>query len=334
MRQARTATSRLARPASMPRVWGREAPPVPGPSRACTSTSRGRRPWRTGTTALPGTPAMRSPSMSGPGSGTARRPSSRISKMPTSPVGPKRCLTEVRTRSVWWRSPSKESTVSTRCSTARGPARSPSLVTCPTRSSGTPLDFAMRVRRSTQARTWARLPAGWASSGSETDWSESTTSSAGWWRSTAASISSDVGPLQREQVTGHQADARRPPAHLGERLLGGGEHDVDAGGGHRREHLEEQGRLADPGRAEQQGDRARDHAAAQDAVELADTGRQRLRRRPSRRRPGRRRRPRPRPHPVAPTGPAPTTTPNVFHAPQLGHRPTQRSDVASHAVQR
>ena len=213
VRQARTASRRFARAGSMPSVCGRGGPvppPPPGPSSACTSTSSGRRPCRTGTTTLPGTPAMRSPSSSGPGSGTARRPSSRISKMPTSPAGPKRCLTDVSTRRAWWRSPSKESTVSTRCSTARGPARSPSLVTWPTRRRGTPVDFAIRVRRSTQVRTWARLPAGCPSSGSETDCSESTTTSAGRCRSTAASIASTSGPsmASRFRGTGPIRDAR------------------------------------------------------------------------------------------------------------------------------
>ena len=100
--------------------------------------------------------------------------------------------------------------MSTRCSTARGPARSPSLVTCPTRRRGTPLDFAMRVKRSTQVRTWARLPAGWASSGSETDCSESTTTMAGRWRSTATSIASTSGPssARRWCGTGPIRDAR------------------------------------------------------------------------------------------------------------------------------
>ena len=92
--------------------------------------------------------------------------------------------------------------MSTRCSTARGPARSPSLVTWPTRSSGAPVDLAMRVRRSTQVRTWARLPAGWPSSGSETDWSESTTTSAGRCRSTAASIASTSGPSMARRFRG------------------------------------------------------------------------------------------------------------------------------------
>ena len=187
-------------------------------------------------------------------------PSSRISKMPTSPVGPKRCLTEVRTRSVWWRSPSKESTVSTRCSTARGPARSPSLVTWPTRSSGTPLDFAMRVRRSTQARTWARLPAGLGQLGVGDGLERVDDHERRVVPLDGRLDLLDVGPLEREEVAGHQADARRPPTHLRERLLGRGEHDVDPRRRHRREHLEEQRRLADARRPEQQGDRARDHA--------------------------------------------------------------------------
>src|SRR6185437_4829926 len=75
LRQASTATNRLARAASMPSACGRivVAPPRPGPSSACTSTRSGRRPCNTGTTTLPGTPAMRSPNMSGPGSARARR---------------------------------------------------------------------------------------------------------------------------------------------------------------------------------------------------------------------------------------------------------------------
>src|SRR5439155_1445887 len=42
---------------------------------------------------------------------------------------PNRFFTARSTRYEWWRSPSKYSTVSTRCSSTRGPARAPSLVT-------------------------------------------------------------------------------------------------------------------------------------------------------------------------------------------------------------
>ena len=222
--------------------------------------------------------------------------------------------------------------MSTRCSTARGPARSPSLVTCPTRRSGTPLDFARRVRRSTQARTWARLPAGCARSGSETDWSESTTTRAGRWRPTAHLDRLDVGPLECEEVPGHRAHPRRPPAHLCERLLGRGEHDVDASGGDRREHLEQERGLADARRAEQEGDGAPDHAAPHDPVELAHAGGQRAG--PVGRDVTQRDGGRGVDGAVLPGRCTRTDAgPSVFHSPQFPHRPTQRNDVVPHAVQ-
>ncbi len=57
-------------------------------------------------------------------------------------------------------------------------------------------------RRSTHVRTWARLPAGWPRSGSDTDCSESTTTSAGRWRSTAASMASTSGPSMASRFGG------------------------------------------------------------------------------------------------------------------------------------
>ena len=60
-------------------------------------------------------------------------PYSPRSKQPTSSVGPYRFLTARTMRSRECRSPSKCSTTSTRCSSVRGPATEPSLVTCPTR---------------------------------------------------------------------------------------------------------------------------------------------------------------------------------------------------------
>ena len=166
--------------------------------------------------------------------------------------------------------------MSTRCSTARGPARSPSLVTWPTRRSGTPVDLAMRVRRSTQVRTWARLPAGWPSSGSETDWSESTTTRAGRCRSTAASIASTSGPSMARRFggTGPMREAR--PRTWASDSSAEASMTSSPVGRQGRQHLEEQRRLADAGRAEQQGDRAGHHAAAHDPVELADPGRERV----------------------------------------------------------
>ena len=59
----------------------------------------------------------------------AASPSPVISISPSSSVGPKRCFNARSMRSAWCRSPSNESTVSTTCSSVRGPASEPSLVT-------------------------------------------------------------------------------------------------------------------------------------------------------------------------------------------------------------
>jgi hypothetical protein len=65
-------------------------------------------------------------------------------------------------------SPSKYSTVSTMCSSTRGPASAPSLVTWPTRTTATPLALAARVRCAAHSRTCATEP------GAEVSWSEYT----------------------------------------------------------------------------------------------------------------------------------------------------------------
>ncbi len=96
--------------------------------------------------------------------------------------------------------------MSTRCSTALGPARSPSLVTWPTRRSGAPLDLAMRVRRSTHVRTWARLPAGWPKLGVG-DGLERVDHHEGRVMARHGGLDRlDVGSLERQEVRRHQAD--------------------------------------------------------------------------------------------------------------------------------
>ena len=125
---------------------------------ACTSTSSGRLPSMAGTTTEPATPGRRSARKGAPASGTPTSPASAISNRPSSPVGPKRCLTARSRRRAWWRSPSKASTVSTTCSSTRGPARAPSLVTWPTRTTARPRSLASRTSRWAHARTWATEP--------------------------------------------------------------------------------------------------------------------------------------------------------------------------------
>ena len=64
---------------------------------------------------------------------TSARPFPVISKTPISSVGPKRFLMARRMRKWCPASPSNDITASTMCSTTRGPAICPSLVTWPTR---------------------------------------------------------------------------------------------------------------------------------------------------------------------------------------------------------
>ena len=64
-----------------------------------------------------------------------------ISNTPISSVGPKRFLIARRMRNCCEPSPSNDSTVSTICSTTRGPAIWPSLVTWPTRMTAVPRAF-------------------------------------------------------------------------------------------------------------------------------------------------------------------------------------------------
>ena len=196
--------------------------------------------------------------------------------MPTSPAGPKRCLTEVSTRRAWWRSPSKESTVSTRCSTARGTGQVAVLGHVADQEergagrlghAGQTLDAGTHLGQA--AGGLAQLGVRDRLQRVDHHQGGSVTLDGGLDRL-------DVGALNGQEVPRHQPDARGPATDLGQRLLGRGEHDVEAGGRQRREDLEEQRGLPDAGRSEQQGDRAGHHAAAHDPVELADPGRERV----------------------------------------------------------
>ena len=109
------ARSRSGRPAPGPRPAAAGSPPS---SRGSPSPA----------------PGWASPTKRAEASATSTRPPSRISNTPISLVAPKRFLSARTVRKVRSRSPSKWSTQSTRCSSARGPASDPSLVTWPIRS--------------------------------------------------------------------------------------------------------------------------------------------------------------------------------------------------------
>ena len=161
------------------------APCGTGTVSAWTSTSSGRCPSIAGTMTDPATPRRRSARNRCDGSGTPTRPPSVISNSPSSLVGPKRCLTARSSRSAWWRSPSNDSTVSTACSSRRGPASEPSLVTWPTRTMATPRRFASTTSCCAHARTCVAEPGATATRSSAIVWMLSMTTSSGCTRSIA-----------------------------------------------------------------------------------------------------------------------------------------------------
>ena len=113
------------------------------------------------------------------GSVTSTMPVSAISKQPTSSAGPKRFLVARTIRKPECRSPSKASTTSTRCSSSRGPAMAPSLVTCPTMITAIPRRLATRTRAPVTSRTWVGPPGEPSASAVPTVCTESSTISDG-----------------------------------------------------------------------------------------------------------------------------------------------------------
>ncbi len=129
---------------------------LPGQARPPLREQRGRRRWR---------------------SRPAPRPSCRRA----------RARPPARTGSSWrgamrrreLRSPSIETTASTRCSSDLGPARLPSFVTWPMSRTGTPLAWRSAGARAPHSRTCDTVPAAEESAESRTAWIESTTRRAG-----------------------------------------------------------------------------------------------------------------------------------------------------------
>ena len=106
---------------------GPRTPPGPAPRRAadgCRRRSARRSNRRRRTAGRRGTARSGRARRSGPAPPSRRGRARRSSRSGASAAR--------RSRSAWWRSPPNESTVSTACSSTRGPASSPSLVTWPT----------------------------------------------------------------------------------------------------------------------------------------------------------------------------------------------------------
>ena len=170
-------------------------------------------------------------------------------------------------------SPSNDITASTICSTTRGPAIWPSLVTWPTRMIAAPLILAKRIKAWAEPRTWLTVP---------------------------GVDSIDVAPHGLDRIDHHQlrpvaraqggddildaglrgeldigvgeAEPGGAQAHLRGRFLARDIDDAAALARERSAGLDQQRRFADARFAADQGDRAGDEAAAGDAVEFANAG--------------------------------------------------------------
>ncbi len=113
---------------------------------AWISTSIGRVPSSVTSTQEPGTGSLCVDKKMALGLVTPLRPLSVIAKTPISLTAPKRFLMARTSRKLLCVSPSKYSTVSTMCSSTRGPASEPSFVTWPTSTTVQPDALATRVR--------------------------------------------------------------------------------------------------------------------------------------------------------------------------------------------
>ena len=111
-----------------------------------------------------------------------------MANTPISLTAPNRFLIARTSRKLECVSPSKYSTVSTMCSSTRGPASAPSLVTWPTSTMLTPSSLAARVRWAAHSRTCATDPGAEVSWSEYTVWMESITATSGCTLCSVASI--------------------------------------------------------------------------------------------------------------------------------------------------
>ncbi|MNT08702.1 hypothetical protein D3C72_1434520 [compost metagenome] len=149
-------------------------------TRAWISTSKGRVPSCVTITQEPGTWLSCCDRNRADGFDTPFKPFSVMANTPSSLTAPKRFLMARTRRKLEWASPSKYSTVSTMCSSTRGPASAPSFVTWPTRMMVTPVCLAARVSCAAHSRTCATEPGAELSASEYTVWIESITTTSGF----------------------------------------------------------------------------------------------------------------------------------------------------------
>ena len=148
-------------------------------------------------------------------------PLSCISKQPTSSAAPNRFFTPRTIRSDECLSPSNCSTTSTRCSSTRGPATLPSLVTWPTSTVAMPRSLATATSAAVTARTCVTPPATPSMPGAEMVCTESMTSRPGLDRVEVAEHRLQVGLGGQVEPLVQGAEALGAQPHLAGRLLAG-----------------------------------------------------------------------------------------------------------------
>ena len=159
------------------------------------------------------------------------------------------------------------------CSTTRGPAIWPSLVTWPTRMIAAPDFLAKRMSACAEARTWVTVPGADSTVSVHMVWIEFDHDQArhrAFGKGRDDVLDRGLGGKLHRRVGEPQPLGAQP--HLRDRLLAG---DVDramAGAGQQAGGLRQQRRFADAGIAADQQHRAAHKAAAGDAIELGHAG--------------------------------------------------------------
>ena len=159
------------------------------------------------------------------------------------------------------------------CSTTRGPAIWPSLVTWPTSTTAAPDFLAKRVSACAEVRTWVTVPGAQSTRSVHSVWMESMMTRCG----AVACLQRreddlDIGLGGQLHVGAAEAEPLRAEPDLGHRLFARDVDDALAALGQRRRGLQQERRFADARVAADQHGRAHDEAAAGDPVELADAG--------------------------------------------------------------
>ena len=159
------------------------------------------------------------------------------------------------------------------CSSTRGPAMAPSLVTWPTSTRAKPARLGQPDQLERRGAHLADVPGALSMASSHMVWMESITTMAasalGLQRGGDVAQVDGGGEFQRRVGEAEPAGAQ---AHLLDRFLAGDVEHAPAGAGERGGGLQQQGGLADARIAAEQHRRAGHQPAAEHPVELGDAG--------------------------------------------------------------